>query len=245
MKLSRREVILLVALLLCGLVYAFVNYYFRPVQAQISALQRENQKLESSVDVLKTQVDTGQSLEKEKGKMEEEYRRLAAKVPEEAYIPEVIAFMESGAADARVVLLSIDYRGGEKEKAAADQLRLDVSTKTPAQIKPEDSPSFSAVEFQLTARGSYPALVAFMMKIENAKRLLNIKNSKISLTKCQVVVNDLLAEAEDQSPQTVEVEELQLHLTVTAYYDPDSKAGINGVNQRVPAETGRPNPFEY
>ncbi len=237
MKLSRREIILLSALLIVGSIYLFYQYLYQPLQRDTNALVAENARIKEAIEMQTSKMEAATKLQKEQEKLEEEYRQLMVAVPEDAYIPEIIAWLEKSAQDASVRLDKVSYQGsGDNEK---DRENI----KTAAR----------ACNFEISAGGSYFNLMSFLLNIEKSPRIYVISAGQLNTQqKKQETTVPVVSEEEDGAMPAPELlkgaaaydsNNLVLNLKLSAYYDKDKKADISGMAEKVPIGEGRENPF--
>lgn len=216
MKLSKRELILLGALIILVNGYLINNIVFKPMIAKKAALIIENAELNQQLE--KIQGKGSQYTDSEKqAQYIAEYEELLAKIPAAPMLPEIIDFVEVIAQADNVEIRSIQYK----------------ENPSPAQsVKPapeSDRGEIKSLDFQLTAQGSYFNLLSFLAKLENAPRIYIVNTSKFTLTKeeqAYLTVTSLPAEETVNSPPTAFAPQYGifggsntiLYLEISAYY---------------------------
>lgn len=238
MKLSRRELILLAVLVIIGSIYLFHQYLYQPLQQKTNTLRAENTKIQSTIEMQRGNMKEVAKLQKEQEKLAEEYRRLMVAVPEEAYVPEIIAWLEKSAQDASVQLNKVSYQGENNEKDnSADDGKM-----AAAQV----------CNFELSAGGSYFNLMSFLLKIENDPRIYVINAGQLNASQKKQETAPAVSEEEGTpmpAPEPLkgaaayDSHNLVLNLKLSAYYAKDKANDISGMAEKVPPGEGRENPF--
>jgi len=244
MKLSKREQIFLLALVIALSFYLFNKFLYQPIKEDTAKLAVENVKLKGLVENEQIRLERSQQLENEKGRLKEQYKEMMVKIPEEAYIPEVIAYLENSAQDSSVKLLSVRYQAQENNSDTGQENQQQEKTTV---ARP--------CNFTVSANGSYFNLLTLLTKIEQSPRLYIINNGEIT-------ASEKKAEALPESlPQTIEGVEIptpppevlkgsarfddsnwNMQLQLTTYYDPASVGGITGMPEKVFPGQGKENP---
>jgi Tfp pilus assembly protein PilO len=237
MKLSRREIILLCVLLLAGSIYLFNQYAYQPLQQKTSTLIAENAKIQTTIEIQEAKMKTTANMQKEQERLEEEYRQLMIAVPEDAYIPEIIAWLGKSAKDASIQLDKVSYQSGNNDKQNSDQAKSD---------------GVHACNFEISAAGSYFNLMSFLLKTENDPRIYVISGGQINAQQKKQEVAPVVSEVEGESipaPEPLkgaaayDSNNMVLKLKLSAYYDKDKALDISGMAEKVPPGEGRENPF--
>lgn len=244
MKLSKREQIFLLALVIALSFYLFNKFLYQPIKEDTAKLAVENVKLKGLVENEQIRLERSQQLENEKGRLKEQYKEMMVKIPEEAYIPEVIAYLENSAQDSSVKLRSVRYQAQENNSDSGQENQQQEKTTV---ARP--------CNFMVSANGSYFNLLTLLTKIEQSPRLYIINNGEIT-------ASEKKAEALPESlPQTIEGVEIptpprevlkgsarfddsnwNMQLQLTTYYDPASVGGITGMPEKVSPGQGKENP---
>jgi len=219
-KLSKREVALLVILILVGGGYLFNYFMFRPLYAQRNHLTTENASLIRELEQLQQKMSQYADIEQNE-KIVAEYGKMQAKIPPVPMIPSIIESLELSAQEENIKIQSIKY----KEDANINKL--------PGSQKMDSDPPLQTVNFQIIARGSYFNLLSFLFKIESAPRIYVINSSKITLgkkDKAPAATEDLTVRAGDpvteyrldtavSESETFDQSHTVLYLDFNAYYD--------------------------
>lgn len=237
MKLSRREIILLCVLLLAGSIYLFYQYAYQPLQQKTHTLIAENTKIQKNLEMQEGKMETAAKMQKEQERLEEEYRQLMIAVPEDAYIPEIIAWLAKSAKDASIQLDKVSYQSGNNDKQNSDQAQ---------------SPGVQACNFEISAAGSYFNLMSFLLKIENDPRIYVIIAGQLNAQQKKQEAAPVVSEVEAESMPVPEPlkgavaydsNNMILKLKLSAYYDKAKSSDISGMAEKVSPGEGRENPF--
>jgi Tfp pilus assembly protein PilO len=236
-KLSPREQILLLVLIILLSFYLFNKIFYQPLRDDTAKLTAENMKLKSLLADRPSKLEQRQELDREKGRSNELYRRLMVRIPEAAYISETIAYLETSAGIASVQLLKVDYRSRENSPAART-----------ANLPPEKGGA-RPCNFTITASGSYFNLLTWLSKIEGSPRLYVIDSIELTASESRSPIEE--GEEAPVSPSSPELKgsprfndsNLHMQLQLTAYYDPVSIPGFAGMPEKISPGAGRENPF--
>ncbi|MGI6453329.1 MAG: hypothetical protein ACOX0E_07705 [Syntrophomonadaceae bacterium] len=166
MKLSKREKRLILLLIVIVVVYGYYNYLYFPLANQIVILEKENRLLAAAL-----QSSTIQDLEMKQPqqKTDEEYRRLAEKVPQYAFIPETITFFEEIAVSNSIIIKSLSY----EDSLVIDDNLAEINYKSLTKIK--------SSSYKIVLTGNYTNLMNFIAHLENAPRLFGINDIRIQV----------------------------------------------------------------
>lgn len=224
MRLSRREKVLLALLIVLGGLYLTDHYLFQPLLIYKRHLIEENNRLSMELQQWEEKTNQYHSLQQQEPGIEADYQQMQAKVPSSPMISDIIVYLETSAREARVKLVSIQYR-----ESAPSNYNSEESELANERAKP--------LNFQIVASGSHFNLLSFILKIENAPRIYIINSSKISLVRTASssygpavepssddtrTLNDLDTQAVPES-LAYDMDNSQLNLDFNAYYD-DSDA---------------------
>lgn len=172
MKLSKREMVLLVVLLVAGGAYLTDHYLLGPLQNQKQHLAFEHDQLTSELQKWEKKTNRYQTLEQEKLQLQDDYQQMLEKIPQLPMISPVIDYLEGRARDTQVEIVSIRCQ----ENAVAQPDRN-------LQLSGSEINRPLTVNFQIIATGSYFNLLSFIMQLENAPRMYIITCAKISLVR--------------------------------------------------------------
>ncbi|MDD2586387.1 MAG: hypothetical protein PHT79_03315 [Syntrophomonadaceae bacterium] len=241
MKLSTREIFLLVILIIIATGYAFHTYTYVPLREEIDKLILENSGLEKTIKAEEETINAFMQLDEEK--QNHDYKLLAAKVPEAPFLPEMIAYLNKSARDADINLLAVHYKELSREN-----------------IKQKGNNAGGVhdpwcLELQATVSGSYPGLILFLNKIEKADRIYALENTKIKLSKRKTenFQSGILEEGEIPHKlvlpaTTITVgynpDHILMDVKFKAYYDNRNIKGISGIDEQVEPGQGVDNPFK-
>lgn len=153
---TRREKILLTILFLLAGGYGFCQFLLNPLQSRIHMLAEENEHLSAQIAAVeqKNRQAAGEVMSEDE--MELRLGKLTEKIPDDPYIPEVIAFMERCA-----------------EERGASLLEATLEPVPPAARS--DPGVYQYQTLNITVQGSYEALFLYVDEIENqAARIFDI-----------------------------------------------------------------------
>lgn len=242
MKLSKRELILLCILLIAGSIYLFYNYLYCPMQVKTKALVVENARLKEEVKMERQKIQRAGDWKQERERLQEDYRQLMIKVPETAYIPEIVDFLENKAKDSQAALLSVNYNKKSNENQN-DQNNNPKST----------APNM--LEFEIKSGGSYYNLLSYLMKIENAPRLYVVSGVQIASpdnkkpgSTAYITEDGRVIPATQPEPlegsTAYDGRVLAMKVRLAAFYDEKAIAGISGMEEKVTPGKGKENPYQ-
>jgi len=216
-QLNKREKILISVLIIVGTIYIFNKYLYQPVLNETEAVRQENTQLTNAVKALQSgeKLDIGQ----EKEIIRAEYQRLASRVPDEAFIPETINFIENVAGEVGADIWLIQYR----QKDSNLKSNNSATSKAYSKIIVEKEPQLIASEYHIIISGGYSNICSFLEAVENNSRIFSI---------------DKLAMSQ------LDDENIMVDFTVANYHDNNTILGIKGI-EAIPYEsTQRDNPFK-
>lgn len=160
---SRREKVLLVALLLAGGGYLLDQLWLQPLNMRGSQLDVAGTQLRTALEQNKNEVDRYGRAEQQE-RIIADYAAVRAQVPVQPMITEVIGFIGAVAMETGVTTRSVHYNAEAEAKAV------------PAVA---DDQSLQEITFKVEARGSRAGLLEFLGRMENAPRLFNVTRSRI------------------------------------------------------------------
>jgi Tfp pilus assembly protein PilO len=240
MKLSKREQIFLLALVIVLSFFLFNRFLYQPIKEDTAKLAAENMKLKGLVEDEQVRLERSQEMENEKERLKERYKEMMVKLPEEAYIPEVIAYLEKSAQDSSVELLSVRYQAQDNSSDPGQEKK-----------QPEKGAA-RPCHFAVSANGSYLNLMTLLTKIEGSPRLYIINSAEIAASERKV---EALPESPAQTVEGVEIptpppQELKgsarfddsnwnMQLQLTTYYDPASAGEITGMPEKIAPGEGK------
>jgi len=236
-RLSKREITLLVLLVVVSGFYLGYHFVFQPLYKNAGQLRDENVKLSTDLQTLEQRLNKQGDIGLEEQKIQSEYGKIEVKLPQSPMIPNTIDFMELIARETNVRLLSINYKENVPAKSGVDS-------------KKDQPASPTAANFKITASGSHFNLLSFLLKLENAPRIYTINGSKITLAKNNLKT-DTAGQAEDSTEtaaivkneesaekesQTYDQNKSLINIDFTAYYDSSS------TTEQSPAASVSPKP---
>lgn len=232
MNLSKREQTLLLILIILLSFYLFNILLYQPLRQDTVKLTAENLKLKTLIENQQAEVERGQDWESERSKLEIKYQQMMVKLPEKAYLPETISYLEKSAEGSAVILQNINYHA----LPSADQ-------------QPGSSNAAKPCDFTLSARGSYYNLLTLLSKIEEAPRLYVINGveliaPEVSPPIVEGVEIPASPQVESMPSTMLEGSNLVMRMQLTTYYDPASMSKITGMPEKIPPGEGKENPFQ-
>ncbi|HWP95927.1 MAG TPA: hypothetical protein VN426_03685 [Syntrophomonadaceae bacterium] len=266
MSLSRREIVLISILLLAGTLYAFYNYLYMPVRSRTEALKTENNQLQAQLSEAEQAKTSKKNPADDVKKLQNEYKVLLNKVPEDPYVPEMMVYIADSARDSKVKLNSLDYKYDEKSAPAASASENGTAKQGDAD-KANPSATYRSSQLDVEVVGDYNELLNFLLKIENAPRLYVLSSAKFDAGKRkapEVVVNapeqtaaaktSTAVAAVNSSPggtaapalagsAAYDGSSITLKLKFSSYYDQTTTGGMKGVDQEVAPTAEGKNPF--
>lgn len=178
MSLSKREIALIGFLLLAGVVYGFYTYLYTPVENRIDVLKTDNEqfqiKLEENEKARKSNIKPADNLKK----LQNEYKVLLTKVPEDPYVPEMMVYLADSARESSVELKSLNYKYDDKTGSASSSPGSNTNT-----ARTGSPANYRASHIEVEVEGSYYNLLTFMLKVENAPRLYVLTGAKFEAGK--------------------------------------------------------------
>lgn len=159
---SRREKILLMILFLLAGGYVYYQFLLSPLQSRIYLLAGENGRLTARIAAMEQKSRQQEGTAISEDEIDLRLGKLMEKIPNNPYIPEVIAFMEHSAEESEVSLLEASLEMEPPSSAVQSD---------PGQPRPV----YQYQTLNITVQGSYEALFLYIDKIENrAARIFNI-----------------------------------------------------------------------
>ena len=163
MILTKREKVLLGALLLAGGAYLLDYFWLQPLNARSSQLHAENTSLQAELNQSAEMTASYGGADTQE-RIIADYAAVRAQVPDQPMITDIIEFVGMIAAETGIEAHSVQYdapiepiRGGD---ANAKQ-------------------HLHEIRFRIQAQGSRSGLLIFLARIENAPRLLNVTKTKL------------------------------------------------------------------
>lgn len=156
MKMSPREKVLVVFLVLFMIAGGFYQYVYTPLNEKLLQLQKNNALLAKEVIEAKKAQMAKKNLAEEAASLQDEYERLNLIIPAEPEMLEAAAFIKEAAKTCEVDITSLEYEPGAEEEGLA------------------------VVNMKIGAQGRYLPLLAFIKKIENSSRFYMIENLSLS-----------------------------------------------------------------
>ena len=161
--------------------YLLLNFLIQPANLQLLQVQTENEQMIRELEDLQAGIDRSGGSEETESRVE--YREMLAEVPPLPMIPDTIDYLEAGAQENQVKLLSISYKEGVEVQGLAN-------ASPPVDIDQQ----VQQVKFRIAAHGSHFNLLSFMLSIENAPRLYIIQGMKLTLDKTEGTFTETVAQ---------------------------------------------------
>ncbi|MGI5911732.1 MAG: type 4a pilus biogenesis protein PilO [Syntrophomonadaceae bacterium] len=217
MRISKREQVLLLVLVILLSFYIFYISFYQPIKKDIVKLTAENAKMQGLIENEKGKAERAREWENKKSEIKANYVQMKLKLPDQASIPEVISSLAQSAEDSNVNLQSISYYYRE-DNSYSNNLQIEDST-------------IKTCDFEIIANGSYYNLLLLLSKIEDAPRIYVINSLELNMmkTKGQVMLDplsinhgmpDLTDIEQEKTSQQSDNGKLALRLHLTTYYDP-------------------------
>ncbi len=203
MQLTKREGLLLAAFGLLLILYLFYVQAYKPVTLKTQKLVKENQEIIKmgyrAEKADKIMVDNAES-------RKQAFVEFCEKVPEKAYLPETIDFLEKLSKYNKVELLMTQYILSE------DLLINNIEGECQECL------------FEIDLTGSYLNLTKFIGGIEAAPRLYNIESITMTMEEAIEINEELGEETLVYNPQVI-----SMKIIFKTYYDNIGWEGIKGV----------------
>ncbi len=203
MQLTKREGLLLSAFGILLILYLFYVLAYKPLILKTQKLIDENKeviKMGYRVEAAdKMMADNAES-------QKQAFAEFSEKVPEKAYLPETIDFLEKLSKDNKVELLMTQY-------ILSEDLLI-------SNIKEECQECL----FEIDLTGSYLNLTKFIRGIEDAPRLYNIESISMTVEEVVEINEEVGEETLVYNPQVI-----VMKIIFKSYYDNIGWEGIKGV----------------
>lgn len=218
MRLSKREKVLIGILVILGVGYIIDHFMICPAATCHRQLLASEAGLENQMKQLEN-LTAEYGTEKQQEFVETNYRRVLAKIPPSAMVPNVIEYLQSSAADSGVRVINVSY--------------LDTgSTEPNSDHRSQETPKTSAqqINFQIETEGEYGNILEFLQRIEDAPRLYMITKVKIvfppnlpaTSTASEITTNqsgiDQYNESSSTASDQISPADSKLFLEFNAYY---------------------------
>ena len=240
MKLSFREKALLISLVIVGLGYLFYSFLYSPVSTKRDIISRENSQLKYQVALFgdKSRQKSGIDRDAQEKKLMEGFQEQVIKVPGDIMLPESVLYLQKSAKAAGVTLTSLVITPG-----------------TATAVKPAGTDSLASatkeVSINLTAKGGYSGLKAFLLAIHKAPRLYRIDTAKMQSNyqqgSAQPASTPAPAVEGEDAAQPVPVptiqNEITMNVTMVTFYQEFNAPGFKDNQERVQPGQGQDNPF--
>lgn len=165
MILSRREKAIITIFILAGCVYLLDHLWFRPLNAQKDQLNAANLSLQAEMERSRRMgVRYGDNDIQQQ--LMAEYSVMLARIPHLPMIADVLDFVRATALETGVGMCSVQYDDQTQPKSAS--------------AAPVNQP-IKEIRFKVKVRGHDAQLLDFLERIENAPRLLNVTNTRVTL----------------------------------------------------------------
>ncbi|MGE5380615.1 MAG: type 4a pilus biogenesis protein PilO [Methylocystaceae bacterium] len=246
MKLSRRELIMIMVMvwILIGAVYYY--FIYTPERAKLEQLQQINYQLQQQKTGHK--VITGANTEND---VLLEYQQLLGKIPEKAFLPEVLALVNETANKSDTEISGINY--GTKSSQDTGSLLGESGT---AKKEVGKSVPYQSIPIEFEVRGDYYQIKSFIQLIENSTRLITINNIKLVAAAAKQAGAEPPAPVDQINAKTESIpqlvgsaaytgDNLVMTIKLTAFYDARSVKGRSGVSdQLAPPSEPKENPYK-
>ncbi len=163
MILSKREKVLLGTLLLAGCVYLLDYFWLQPLNARSSQLQADYSGLQAKLNQ-STEMTASYSGAGTQEKIIADYAAVRAQVPDQPMITDIIEFVGLIGAETGIEAHSVQYDAQIEPVRAGDAI---------------EKHHLHEIRFRIQAQGSRSGLLAFLARIENAPRLLNVTKTSL------------------------------------------------------------------
>lgn len=217
MQLSKREGLLLITFVVFLIIYLFYGQIYKPLVFKTQNLMEANNELMAMGHMVeKAAYAMDDNIDSQK----QAFAKFNEKIPEQAYIPETIKFIEELASKHKLDLLMAQYVLSE------DTLRVNKVGECQESL------------FEIDLSGSYLNLTKFIGEIENASRLYNIESISMTMESVAETNEELMAETLVYNPQAI-----VMKVFFKSYYDNISWEGIKGVEEILYSNETPVNPF--
>lgn len=260
MKLSKREVFLSFILGFVALIYLFNRFCLVPIDLEIEHLQEENQTWQSRIQADERLIQDHSEQESADIPGLKDNSAIDVAIPSSPGLPEILSFFDNKARENGVTIM--DFRYSPRGIIAGQNDTVGQSAKV----------KFEELELSMSAKGSYPRLLNFILAIEESPRIFIIKHCKISGNRAPAAKESLesLLSAENleesdlsqnngeeeviallphltsqQNPMSPVDENMALSLSISAYFEQGAVLSLpeaKGGNIYSPPQQGR-NPF--
>lgn len=175
MTMSRREKILIFALIVIFITYLFARLIYIPNIKEIQALETDKQNLVLQKQKLETiREQQAKSPDKQEKELEE-LEVLRTRVPLHDDLLPLMRFINNAAGQSNLLMLSLTYSAGE--------------------TKPESG--VAKITFNVGTSGSFCALINFLQILYDSPRLINIEDISLDAVKKEAVQ---ISEADKSAP---------------------------------------------
>lgn len=239
MKLSFREKVLLLSLVVLGVGYVFYTFLYSPLQTQKDVIAQKNRQLNAQVEILagRARQNSGIDRETQEQKFRSGFQEQVIKVPGEILLPEAVLYLRKSAKASNVTLTS-----------------LILTPDTPNAAKPTgaNSPaSASEIKITMTAKGGYSGLRAFLLSIHKAPRLYRMDTVKLQSNYQQGSTPPPASPAPptegEEAVQPIPIptikNEITMNVTMVTFYQEFNAPGFEDRQEKVQPGKGQDNPF--
>ncbi len=214
MILSKREKAFIIVFILAGCFYLLDHFWFHPLDVHNDQLYATNLSLQGEMD-RNRQMGARYGDSDFQEQLMSEYSVMSARIPSLPMIANVIDIVGATALETGVGMRSVQYNDQTQPRSAS--------------AAPINQP-IKEIRFQVKVRGDDGQLLAFLERIENAPRLLNVTNTRVILIQPGTypnpdvaATNDLTSPEINQADQTLDRVEMdqddyELDAEFTAYY---------------------------
>jgi Tfp pilus assembly protein PilO len=208
MRLSDREKILgLIVIMLVGF-YFYDRLILEPVLAEVKQLDAETNQLCLQKEANQELIILNQKVQQEVGSLDysDDMETLLPVLPHTA---EVISYLSECARNQSLVLCFIHFKLVDSERTSAEQ-----------GITAETTPK--AINLQLGVQGDYDKLISFLVSIENAPRIYKINHSNLKVVDPAGIISDNQESGvltKDPTTSDYDRNQATLTLDLSVFYD--------------------------
>jgi len=243
-KLSRRDLIMLMVASLIIIGFLFYQFFYLPVNKEIKQIEQSNSELRqyAKADYNQTQLNSRELA------LKEDYQKLLLRMPEEQFLPELFSFYNQEANKAGITFLGNSF--GVSDEQPTDDVLIEDSNSA----KKNDAVLYQELPMELEVQGDYSQLKRFIFGLEQSNRLVSVR--KVSITAEKNEQGTLSKTTDPQisgtkppvkqpkASATYDAKNLVMKIEVSAYYNEKSLEGISGVSNLVaPPASLKENPF--
>lgn len=240
MKLSLREKVLLIALIIVGLIYLYYTLLFSPMRTERDKLASQNHYLKSQVESIvdKAKKNSGMASNAQEQRLIDSFQEQFNRVPGDILLPEALSYLGKSAEDSQVTITSLVFT------PANHGAQTTVTKGVPAKTA-----SSNEVKITMIAKGGYVGLKAFLLKIHKAPRLYRIDTIKMQSNYQKTPPAPVAAATEDEVAEMEQAavpaikNEITMNVDMVIFYWQYDAFGFKDQQDRVEPGKGQENPF--